>query len=107
MFPPIEAMFRSWAEAPSSRACAMTGNRWRTAGTCATSLIRASAPMRRPPPGRSSTRFSGRSLMSTSSVGRSTFWRTRSTSVVPPARNAPSRLRVTVAMALSTSATLA
>ncbi len=35
-------------------------------------------------------RFSGRSLMSTSSPGRSTFWRTRSTSVVPPARNAPS-----------------
>jgi hypothetical protein len=40
----------------------------------------------------------GRSLMSTTSPGRSTFWPTRSTSVVPPARNALSRCSRTVAM---------
>ena len=63
---------------------------------------RSSAPALRsagPPPGRSSTLASGRSLMSTSSPGRSTSWRIRSTSVVPPARNALSGCPATSAIA--------
>jgi len=51
----MDAMLRSCGEAPSSSACEMTGNRCATLGTWATSLIRARAPISRPPPGRSCT----------------------------------------------------
>ena len=83
--PPIVAMLRSCAEALNSRASEMTGYCARTSGCAARSAIRVSAPTRRPPPLVSSTPASGRALMSTSSPGRSTVSRMRSTSVVPPA----------------------
>jgi hypothetical protein len=82
----MDAMLRSCGEAPSSSACEMTGNRPATAGAAATSLIRASAPIISPPSGRSSMSAIASALMSTSSRGRSTPCRIRSTSVVPPAR---------------------
>jgi hypothetical protein len=83
--PPMEAELRSWAEALSSRACVIAGRRRRTTGFAATSLIRASAPMRRPA-GVLVIPRSGRRLMSTTLPGRSTVCRMRSTIVVPPAR---------------------
>jgi hypothetical protein len=101
--PPIEAMLRSCCEAPRSSACETAGKRSTTAGARATSLIRASAPMRTPPSRSSSTSVSGSALMSTSRSGRSTSRRMRSTSVVPPARNALVGSALTIAIASSTS----
>ena len=48
MLPPIEAILRSWPDAANSKASAMSGKRRRTSMSAATSLMRASAPMRRP-----------------------------------------------------------
>jgi hypothetical protein len=60
--------------------------------------------MRSPPPGSPSIWASGSALMSTSRLGRTTFRRSRSTSVVPPARNALSGSALTAAIAPATSA---
>ena len=96
----MEAMFRSCGRgAQQQRLRDDAGTAAATAGAAATSLIRASAPIRRPPPGRSSIPASGSALMSTSSRGRWTFCRIRSTSVVPPARKAARGSASTVAMA--------
>src|SRR5215208_1801196 len=65
--------------------------------------MRAMAPIRTPPPSMSSIPPSGRSLMSTSRSGRATPSRTRSISVVPPARKALAGSSATVAIAPPTS----
>src|SRR3954452_4532666 len=102
--PPIEAMFRSCSEALSSSARETAGYRCTTLGVRATSLIRASAPMCSPPSDRSSTAFSGSSLMSTRCWDCEIPARIRSTSFVPPARNALAGSAPTNASASSTSA---
>ena len=85
-FPPIEAMLRSCGDALASSACEMAGKRSTTTGCTATSLMRASAPMRMPSP-RLSTVAIGSALMSTTCDGCSTSFFIRSMRFVPPATN--------------------
>jgi hypothetical protein len=100
--PPIVAMLRSCGDALSSSACATTGNSRATAGWSATSLMRASAPIRTPlAPG--SIARSGSCVMSTSSEGRSTYSFIRSMTFVPPATYFAFRSAATVAIADATS----
>src|SRR5437660_8590188 len=84
--PPTVAMFRSCGEAPASSASERTGKFSRTSALVATSLLLASAPMRKPL-GVGSIFFSARRLMSTNSFGAWTFIFIRSMRFVPPARN--------------------
>ena len=87
--PPIEAMLRSCSEAPSSSACEIAGialdHRRRRGRRRSCAPARRCAARR---PGGRSTPVSGRSLMSTRWSLCAMPARMRSTSVVPPARNA-------------------
>jgi hypothetical protein len=82
----VHAILRSCPDAANNRLSVTTGKRWRTARCAATSLIRASAPIRRLPSERASiTVIPGKALMSSSrpgSVARSFMRPSRS---VPPA----------------------
>src|SRR5579872_3987774 len=82
------AMLRSCWEALSSRACEMTGY---TPGCRAMSLIRSSAPIRRP--SLVSMPRNGSALMSVTCAGVRTLSFIRSTRVVPPARKVPGAAR--------------
>src|SRR3954452_2444391 len=84
----MEAMLRTCGDALRSSACETTGACCFTSAFAATSLMRASAPMRRPP-GTASTLASGRALTSTTCAGISTPDFIRSTRLVPPATNRP------------------
>src|SRR5438477_5463051 len=96
-FPPIDAALRSCGDALARSACAMAGAYSRTSACSATSLMRASAPMRMPPLSREISPI-GRALMSTTCAGRSTSHFIRSTRFVPPAMNfADSRPPETIA----------
>src|SRR3569833_2795589 len=94
------AMLRSCWEALSSRAREMTGY---TPGCRATSLIRSSAPIRRP--SLVSMPRNGSALMSRTCCGVTTLSFIRSTRVVPPARKVPGEARAasTVAGAVSSN----
>src|SRR5258705_7709925 len=85
-FPPIDAALRNCGEALASNACEIAGACWRTSAFSATSLIRASAPMRMPP-FTTSIVASGSALMSTRRAGRSTSHFIKSIRLVPPATN--------------------
>jgi hypothetical protein len=82
--PPIVAALRICPDAPLSSASDTAGNRSATVASYATSLLRASAPMRTTSQ-RTSIASSGRRDMSMTRPGRSTSPFIRSTSVVPPA----------------------
>src|SRR5579872_4100960 len=88
------AMLRSCWEALSSRACEMTGY---TPGCRAMSLIRSSAPIRRP--SLVSMPRNGSALMSMTRLGVSTLSFIRSTRVVPPARKVPGEARAAATVA--------
>jgi xanthine dehydrogenase YagR molybdenum-binding subunit len=92
MLPPIDAMLRSWPDAANISASAMSGNCLRTSTFAATSLMRANAPILRPPPGVASMRaMSASPLMSSrrlGSVARSLIRPSRS---VPPVMKGAAR----------------
>src|SRR5437588_2818677 len=84
--PPMDAALRNCGDALASNACAMAGKRRCTIGWTATSDMRASAPMRIPPP-TSSIFDNGSALISMMCAGFSTVVFMRSTRFVPPATN--------------------
>src|SRR5438093_1514897 len=89
MLPPIDAMLRSCPDAANSNPSAMTGKPRRTSGCAATSLIRASAPMRSPPSGNASIlAMSGNPLMSSRRSGSCARSFIRPIRSVPPAMKA-------------------